>query len=196
MREREGLKTVIHFANREYKGKRPKSVKVFRVKSQTVLRRGILPNLLIKQKGPIEYLVVEDRGHELKIFCFDRDGTYIADCTKEPTPKFLKELQKSTTLEAQLPRKKIKKVEDPSTQAQIKFNKIHHRLNHLLGLTIDYPYTIVIDSSLTYNNNRLFGCKITGNIIKIPSNLISGDFFSNFNDNSKSKRNSLIKAFN
>ena len=180
MREREGLKTVIHFANREYKEKRPKSVKVFRVKSQTVLKRGILPNLLIKQKGPIEYLVVEDRGNELKIFGFGRNGTYIIDYTRNITLRFLKTLQKSTTLEAQLPRKKIEKVEDPTTQARVKFKKIHHRLNHLLGLAKDYPYTIIIDSSLKYSNNRTFGCKITGKSIKIPSDLLTNDLFELF----------------
>ncbi len=137
MREREGLKTVIHFANREYKEKRPKSVKVFRVKSQTVLKRGILPNLLIKQKGPIEYLIVEDRGDELKIYGFGHNGTFITDYTRDLTLRFLKQLQKSTTLEAQLPRKKVEKVEDPSIKAREEFKKIHHRLNQVLGVTIE-----------------------------------------------------------
>ncbi len=153
-------------------------------------------DLQVRKIGPIIYVVKEDYGDELKIFCFARDGTYITDCTKEPTPKFLKELNKLTTYETQFPKKEIKKIEDITAQTQIKLNKIHHRLDHLLGLNIDYSYTIIADSSLKYSNNRLFGCKITGNIIKIPSNLLSGDFFSNFNDNSKSKRNSLIKAFN
>ena len=96
MWEREGLKKVVHFANREYIEKRPKSVKIFRVKSQTILKRGILPDLLIKQKGPIEYLVVEDRGDELKIFGFSRNGIYITDYTRNITLRFLKKLQKST----------------------------------------------------------------------------------------------------
>ena len=180
MREREGLKTVIHFANREYKEKRPKSIKVFRVKSQTVLKRGILPNLLIKQKGPIEYLVVEDRGDELKIFGFSRNGTYITDYTTDLTLRFLRDLQKSTTLEAQLPRKKIEKVEDPSIKAREEFKKIHQRLNQVLGVAIEYPYTLIVDSSLTFEKNRTFGCKISNNSIKISLDLLTGDLFELF----------------
>ncbi|MFX1311736.1 MAG: hypothetical protein ACFFHD_03855, partial [Promethearchaeota archaeon] len=180
MREREGLKKIINFANREYKEKRPKSVKVYRIKSQTFLKRGILPNLLIKKKGPIEYMVVEDRGIEFKVFGFSRNGTYITDYTKNPTPKFLKDLKKSTILETQLPRKKIKTVKDPSIQAREQFKKICSRLNQLFGLTIDYPYTIIVDSSLKYKNNRTFGCKIANNGIRIPSDLLSSDSFELF----------------
>ena len=180
MREREGLKTVIHFANREYKEKRPKSIKVFRVKSQTVLKRGILPNLLIKQKGPIEYLVVEDRGDEVKIYGFSHNGTYITDYTRDLTLRFLKQLQKSTTLEAELPRKKIEKVGDPSIQARERFKKIHHRLNHVLGISIEYPYTLIVDSSLTFKKNRTFGCKISNTSINISLDLLTGDLFELF----------------
>jgi hypothetical protein len=62
------LKKLIHFAQREYQEKHPKSVKVYRLKSKSILTRGILPSLNIKQIGPIAYLVIANYGENFRIW--------------------------------------------------------------------------------------------------------------------------------
>ena len=58
---------VIKYARKVFSEVKPKSLKVLRVKSQTTLKRGLLPNLQIKKRGLIMYAIVEDRGEFIKV---------------------------------------------------------------------------------------------------------------------------------
>ena len=49
MSQRKVLKDIIQFGKREFKEKEPLSVEILRVKSKTILTRGVLPSLSIKQ---------------------------------------------------------------------------------------------------------------------------------------------------
>lgn len=66
METRDAFKKVVHFAIWEHKEKRPKSVKVLRLKSKGTITLGVLPEFQIRTIGPIIYLVVSDQGDELK----------------------------------------------------------------------------------------------------------------------------------
>lgn len=105
MESREAFKKVVHFANWEYNEKRPKSVKVLRLKSKSTITLGVLPEFQIKSIGPIIYLVVSDRGDELMVYFFKRNGDRTGGQHYEPTPKFMKKLDKSTIVKIKLPKK-------------------------------------------------------------------------------------------
>ena len=92
MEARNIFKKVVHFANWEYKEKRPKSLKVLRGKSKSVLSSGVLPELQIRTVGPIVFIVVSDYGDTLRIYFFNRSGERVGGQNYEPTPKFLKKL--------------------------------------------------------------------------------------------------------
>ncbi|NHJ24114.1 MAG: hypothetical protein EAX89_06040 [Candidatus Lokiarchaeota archaeon] len=140
MEPRNILKTLAHFAEREYKEKRPKSVKIYRVKSKSVLTRGVLPSLQIKQVGPIAFLVIADYGEHYRCYNFSRQGILISGDNVEPSPKFLKDLEKSTKLEFQLPKKEpITHPKDISAQIQDIFKRHINRLNSLIGINIIIP---------------------------------------------------------
>jgi len=49
MSQRKVPKNIIQFGKREFKEKKPLSVEILRVKSKTILTRGVLPSLSIKQ---------------------------------------------------------------------------------------------------------------------------------------------------
>ena len=51
METRDTLKKVINFANWEFKEKRLKLVKVFRVKAKRVISSGVLPELRMRTVG-------------------------------------------------------------------------------------------------------------------------------------------------
>jgi hypothetical protein len=153
---------------------------VYRVKPKTVLKLGMLPDLSLKTRGPIVYTIVEDRGETFKISGFSKDGAYVTDFYREPTQKFLKELQKSTTLILRLPKKEIRKEEDFTKQLQKQFGNLHQQLSNRLKIKISYPYTLLIDLNLHYENSRIFGSKLVDGKIYIPPDLESKGIFELF----------------
>jgi len=60
MSQRKILKKIIQFGKREFKEKKPLSVEILRVKSKTVLTRGVLPSLSVKQIKGARFLVIAD----------------------------------------------------------------------------------------------------------------------------------------
>jgi len=93
---RNSLKKINNFANREYKEKRPKSVKVLRLKSKILLTRGILPNYQVRQEGPVVFLVISDYGKTFMVYSFNRNGDRIGGQHYDVSPKLLKEIEKKT----------------------------------------------------------------------------------------------------
>ncbi|MFW9938429.1 MAG: hypothetical protein ACFFD5_12330 [Candidatus Thorarchaeota archaeon] len=107
MEARNVLKKLVHFAEHEYKDKRPKSVKIYRVKSKKILTRGMLPNLQLKEKGLVSFLILADYQDTLRIYSFSRQGTLLSGVNILPDPKTIQKMKKSIKLEFQYPRKKI-----------------------------------------------------------------------------------------
>ncbi|MCK4382719.1 MAG: hypothetical protein KAW66_05435, partial [Candidatus Lokiarchaeota archaeon] len=161
MESRNAFKKVVHFANWEYKEKRPKSVKVLRLKSKGTISLGVLPEFQMRTIGPIIYLVVSDQGDELMIYFFNRNGDRIGGQHYEPTAKFLKKLQKSTIVKYQLPKKERKEFIDSTYIFQQEFSKIHQNIGQVLGITHKYPYTVLVDKNLQFSITKMFGCKRT-----------------------------------
>jgi len=108
---RQSFKKVRHFVDWEYKEKRPKSVKAFRVKSKSMFNMGVLPNFQMERVGPVVYLVVSDHIDTLTVYFFNKLGDKLGSEKYEPTPKFMKELQKSTIVKYQRPKKERKDIE-------------------------------------------------------------------------------------
>jgi len=74
MSHRKVLKDIIQFGKREFKGKKPLSVEILKVKSKTILTRGVLPSLSIKQVKGAKYLVVTDYKEFFRIYSFTSSG--------------------------------------------------------------------------------------------------------------------------
>ncbi|MFX1296371.1 MAG: hypothetical protein ACFFD2_16150, partial [Promethearchaeota archaeon] len=142
-----------------YKEKRPKSVKVLRLKSKSVITLGVLPEYQMRTIGPVVYLVVSDQREELMIYFFNRNGERTGGQHYEPTPKFLKKLNKSTTVKYQLPKKERKELIDPTYIFQQEFTKIQQKISKKLGITQRYPYTVLIDNELQFRLTRMLGSK-------------------------------------
>jgi hypothetical protein len=126
------------------------------------------------------YAIAEDRGNIFKITCLSKDGSYITDFYREPTPKFLKELQKSTNLIYQLPRREIRKEEDLTKKLQREFKKLHQKLINQLEIDISYPYTLLVNPKLQFENSRTFGSRLINDKLYIPSNLGKQGIFELF----------------
>jgi len=159
MESRDAFKKVVHFANWEYKEKRPKSVKVLRLKSKSVITLGVLPEYQMRTIGPVVYLVVSDQGEELMIYFFNRNGERTGGQHYEPTAKFMKKLNKSTIVKYQLPKKERKELVDLTYIFQQEFTKIHQKISNRLGITQRYPFTVLVDNDLRFSLTRMLGSK-------------------------------------
>ncbi|KKL69927.1 hypothetical protein LCGC14_2110040 [marine sediment metagenome] len=168
---RNSLKRVNRFASREYKEKHPKSVRVLRLKSKNVLTRGVLPNYQVQQQGPVIYLVVSDQGDNFMLYFFNKMGENIGGQHYDLTSKFLKDLEKSTVLKTQFPKKIPKKIEDFTLMFQKEFLKLFYHINSILGINHKYPYTILVKKDLPVKHTKTLGAKRVNKRITIPSGL-------------------------
>jgi len=165
---RKAFEKVKRFVDWEYKEKRPKSVQALRVKSQTIFTIGALPDYQIKSIGPVIFIVVSNYGDSLTVYLFNKFGDKLGSKKYEPTPKFMKELKKSTTLKYHLPKEEKISYEDSTLIIQKAVSKIHRQINHKLGITHRYLYTIFVDRSLKFTPNRMCGSKRGIKEIHIP----------------------------
>ncbi len=177
MEPRDAFKKVVHFANWEYEQKRPKTVKVLRLKSKSTITLGVLPEFQMRTIGPIIYLVVSDQGDELMIYFFNRNGNRTGGQHYEPTPQLLKKLHKSTIVKYQLPKKERKEFIDLTYKFQQEFPKIHQNIGKVLGITHKYPYTVLVDKNLQFSLTKMFGCKRTKKELHIPQEIKDKNYF-------------------
>ncbi|MFX1481074.1 MAG: hypothetical protein ACFFCI_23580, partial [Promethearchaeota archaeon] len=177
MESREVLKKVVHFANWEFKEKRPKSVKVLRMKSKSTITLGVLPEFQMRTIGPIIYLVVSDQGDDLMIYFFNRNGERTGGQHYEPTAKFMKKLNKSTIVKYQLPKKERKELIDITYVVQQEFSKIHQKISKKLGITQRYPYTVLVDNNLLFSLTRMFGSKRIKKELHVSPQLQEKNYF-------------------
>ena len=147
---------------------------MYRLKSKSILTRGVLPSLQLKQINPIAFLIIADYGEHLRAYQFSRQAVLISADNVKPTAKLIKQLQKTTTLAFQLPKKEpITHPKDLSALLQELFKQHLSRINHLLGTKISFPYTITINPNQKINlTTRTFGCNIMGNRFEVPSDIL------------------------
>jgi len=132
---------------------------------------GALPNFQMRSVGPVVYLVVSDHIDTLTIYFFNKFGNKLGSEKYEPTLKFMKELQKSTTVKYQLPKKERKEMADPTFLFQKDFSKVYRTITNTLGITHKYPYTVLVNKNLQLSLIRMFGCKRVKKELHIPQNL-------------------------
>ncbi len=155
MSHRKVLKEIIQFGKREFKEKKPLSVEILRVKSKTILTRGILPSLSIKQVKGARYLVVADYKEFFRVYPFTSSGVLLGGQNLEKTTKLLKALKKGTAKEYLLPKELPKlTIGDISAHYQQQFNKVQQSLNDVFGLNIKYPLSIAATKNLNKVNKR------------------------------------------
>ena len=175
MSQREALKKVTKFGKREYAEKKPLSLKVLRVKSKSILKRGILPSLNIKQIQGTFFIIIADYGDYLRIYSFGRDGQLFGGENIEKNPKFMKELTNSTALAYHLPKVKHElSIEDITKQYIEEFDKALQRTNKLFGFNLKRPYTIIAHENLKLRMGRMIGVAKTRNEDKL---VISPDIY-------------------
>jgi len=162
MSHREVLKNIVKFGRREYKEKRPLTLKILRVKSKSVLTRGMLPSLNIRQIQGTHFIILADYKEYLRIYSFSRNGQLLGGENIEKKPKLLKELSKNTKLEYHLPKEKPPfTMDDISRHYRDEFEKSLNRMNQLFGFNLKNPYVIIAHKDLTLKMGRMFGCART-----------------------------------
>ncbi len=165
---REVLKSVIKFGRREYSEKKPLTLKILRVKSKSILKRGLLPSLNIKQIRGTFFIIVSDYGDYFRIYSFGKNGQLFGGENIEKNPKTLKEILKATSLEYHLPKERPKlTIETVTRHYNEEFEKVLSRTNQLFGFNLKRPYTIIAQENLKLRMGRMIGCAKTRNKDKL-----------------------------
>lgn len=176
MDSRHILKNLVQFAKREYDEKRPKLVQVLRVKSKTLLTRGVLPSLQIRQIGAISFIITADYSDILRIYFFDHSGILLYGDNIELTAKNVKNIEKSTKLEYQFPKKEIKvHPKDLTSQFQDVFITHLKRVNKLIGVKIKFPYEVIANPQLEITPYRSFGTRKSKTSFEVPATALKDD---------------------
>ncbi len=108
MADRRALKRVVQFGKHEFSTKRPTSLRILLVKSNSLSAWGFLPNIVYREHGPIQYLVVLDYREHLRIYFFDSNGRSLGAQNFDKNDKLLRDLSKMTIQKYSLPRDRIK----------------------------------------------------------------------------------------
>jgi hypothetical protein len=74
MEPRSVLKFLRKFAARELREKKADHICIRRVKMESTLRRGWLPDLIVREVRGVHYLVCVFRGDALRVYYMDKGG--------------------------------------------------------------------------------------------------------------------------
>lgn len=105
MSTRNTKKSLIYFARREYREKRPLSVRVLRIKREKILTLGGPFKILSISvtKNPY-YLVLIEYAEQIRIYYYSKNGISLGARNFEHEEKLLKEIRKATIIEYKLPK--------------------------------------------------------------------------------------------
>ena len=99
------IKTLIKFARREYKEKRPIGVRVLRVKEALVLSKGgPIKTLSVRQIKNPYYLVVAEYKNQMRIYSYSLNGLLLGAENLDITKSLLDKIKKKTVKEYEFPK--------------------------------------------------------------------------------------------
>ena len=105
MNTRNTKKTLIHFARREYREKRPLSVQVLRIKGEEILTLGGPFKILSisEIKDPF-YLVLIEYTEQIRVYYYSKNGASLGARNFEYEQKLMDKIKKATIIEYKLPK--------------------------------------------------------------------------------------------
>ena len=104
--ERYALKEIVKFAKREFREKKPLSVRILRFKDKQVFSRGgPIPTITIKETQIPYYLVVVEFEDNYRIYNYTKTAILINGVNIEKTSEKMKQIEKSTKLEYNIVKK-------------------------------------------------------------------------------------------
>jgi hypothetical protein len=101
--QRKVSKELIRFGRREYREKRPITVKILQVKDITTFKKGILPSLIIKQRQAIQYFIIAEYVENVRVYLFNSSGMLIGAENIEKKSAVLEKLIKTTKIVYHIP---------------------------------------------------------------------------------------------
>jgi hypothetical protein len=104
MQERHALKEIAKFAKREFREKRPKSVKVYRVKNERVFTKGFLSSISMSRERLSKYIVAVEHPETVRVYFFTKQGILFSGQNFDNTEKVRKEIKKNTTIQYRIPK--------------------------------------------------------------------------------------------
>ena len=101
--ERKVSKELIRFGRREYREKRPITVKILRIKDITTFKKGVLPPLIVKQRQAIQYVIIAEYVEDVRAYLFSSNGILIGAENIEKKSPVLEKLTKTSKIVYHIP---------------------------------------------------------------------------------------------
>jgi len=101
------VKQLIFFAKREFREKKPFSIRVLRMKNERIISEGgPLKILSMSQTSPIHYLVVVKYDHHFRLYYYSKEGVALGAQNLELDESTIQKLHKLTVVEYRFPKQK------------------------------------------------------------------------------------------
>ncbi|WP_457558473.1 hypothetical protein [Candidatus Harpocratesius sp.] len=173
--EQKVKKKLVEFVKEEYIQKKPREIRLLKIKPKTVFKKGtILPNIIIKAFQITSFVIYLDFGEELRFYLFSSTGQSLGATTVEKTEKMLKELHGKAITLYNLPKvSSTAKFDKDSIEINQKFQKMIKLYKQKWGNPLKNIPTISVRIFQNRSHPVRFGVQSKGNIISVNKELIN-----------------------
>ena len=98
------LKEIAKFGKKEYREKKPSSVKILRIKDETIFTKGEpFKRVSIAKSSHPHYLVMVEYDKSFRIYFFSKNGVLLGGENFDKTSKLINTIKKNTVKEYIIP---------------------------------------------------------------------------------------------
>ncbi|WP_371805622.1 hypothetical protein [Candidatus Lokiarchaeum ossiferum] len=164
-----------HFAEAEYRAKRPLELRLLQLKPQIVFKKGtVLPNLLIKALQQTAYVIYLDYGEEIRFYFYTSDGISMGASNFPKTEKLLSEMHGKANTLISLPKKDPNAdIDIDSIQFQQYFKKMVKKISQKYAVSFKTLPTFAVKNKIPQTIQNRSGIQVQDQILHILREFIS-----------------------
>ncbi|MHA1777769.1 MAG: hypothetical protein DRO88_08160 [Promethearchaeia archaeon] len=172
-------KKMIQFVKEEYQLKKPREIRLMKMKPKTVFKRGtILPNVMIRAIDQTVFLISLDFGEELRFYLIDGKGQSLGASTLENTQKIQKELYGKAITLYRLPKiSQNSQFDVKSIELNKRFKKQVESLQKKWGKPLHRIPTVSLAKNSIISTKLRFGAEMSENILHFDPSLVDKSEF-------------------
>lgn len=160
---------LYKFLKNEYSTKKALEARLIQLKPNVILKKGtMLPNLIIKMQGKIQFLVYLDYGDQTRIYFFDQAAQSLGAENYPKSDDILKDIYGKAKTLLKLPKSNpLKDTDQLSSEIQTELEKRIKRTCHNFNFQYPGHYTISTSKNLTRIHDLQIGMERENNIIYV-----------------------------
>lgn len=172
--ELEIKKKLIQFVKEEYRQKKPREIRLMKMKPKTVFKRGtMLPNIMIRTMDQTAFIISLDFGEEVRFYLIDGNGNSLGASTMENSEKIHKELHGKVITLYHLPKvSNQSQFDEKSVALNAQFKNKIHSFQKMWGKPLGSVRTISLAKKNVKSGFPRIGVQKEGNILHFDPNFL------------------------